>query len=85
MSLNNLNNQSIQIPSTVNAKDIPHTQNNSIGVNPTPGIICFLGFLIIVFIIFKKCEKHYSEYFEHKKEMDLLELRLKYEKNSRDI
>ena len=81
MSLNNLNNQNIQIPSTVNAKDIPYTQSNSIGVNPTPGIMCFLSFLIVIFIIFKKCEKHYNEYFEHKKEMDKLELRLKYEKN----
>ena len=80
MSLNNLNNQSIQIPSiqAQSIKDIPYTQNNSIGVDPTPGFICAFVFFTLLVILYKKCEQHYLNYFEHKKEMDKLELELKY-------
>ena len=80
MSLNNQNNQSIQVPvsQTQTAKDIPYTQNNSIGVDLTPGFICVFIFFALLIILYKKCEQHYLNYFEHKKEMDILELDLKY-------
>ena len=80
MGLNNQNNQSVNIPisQTQVAKDIPYTQNNSIGVDPTPGFICVFIFFALLIILYKKCEQHYLNYFEHKKEMDRLELELKY-------
>lgn len=84
MTLNNLNNQSIQIPisQTQTVKDIPYTQNNSIGVDPTPGILCFGAFMVVLIVLYKKCEQHYLNYFEHKKQMDKLELDLKYGKDN---
>jgi hypothetical protein len=82
MGLNNQNNQSVNIPipQTQTVKDIPYTQNNEIMSNPTPGVLCFGAFLIILIILYKKIEQHYLNYFEHKKEMDKLELDLKYGK-----
>ena len=59
---------------------MPYTQNNEIISDPTPGILCFGAFLLILIILYKKCEHHYLNYFEHKKQMDILELELKYGK-----
>ena len=83
MSLNNQNNQSVQIPisQTQTVKDIPYTQNNAIMSDPTPGFICAFVFFALLIILYKKCEQHYLNYFEHKKEMDILELELKYGKD----
>ena len=46
MGLNNLNNQSMNVPvyQTQVAKDIPYTQNNEIMSDPTPGVLCFGAF-----------------------------------------
>ena len=78
-----LNNQSMNVPisQTQTVKDIPYTQNNSILSDPTPGILCFGVFFLILIILYKKCEHHYLNYFEYKKQMDVLELELKYGKD----
>lgn len=81
MSALNQQNQNIYTGTLQKDKNIiPGSQTNVNNIDPTPGILCFVGFLIVLFIIFKKIEQHYLNYFEHKKEMDKLELDLKYGK-----
>ena len=84
MGLNNQNNQSVNIPvsQTQTAKDIPYAQNNSIMSDQTPGFICAFVLFALLIILYKKCEYHYLNWFEHKKEMDKLELGLKYGKSN---
>ncbi len=82
MKLNNQVNQNLQIPTTQNADEIPYSLTNSVGVDPTPGFICAFVFFALLIILYKKCEQHYLNYFEHKKEMDILELELKYNKRN---
>lgn len=76
--MSNLNQQNQNISSGNLIKEIPYGQTNISTVDPTPGILCFGAFLLILIILYKKCEQHYLNYFEHKKEMDKLELELKY-------
>ena len=71
----------VPISQTQIVKDIPYTQNNSIMSDPTPGFICAFVFFALLIILYKKCEHHYLNYFEHKKQMDVLELELKYGKD----
>ena len=78
--MQNLSQQNQNISNGTEVKDIPYGQTNINTIDPTPGIICFVSFLIILFVIYKKCEQHYINWFEHKKEMDKLELSLKYGK-----
>ena len=79
--MSNLNQQNQIVSHTVGFKDIPYSQSNISTIDPTPGTICFLLFLLGIFFIFKKCEQHYLNWFEHKKEIDKLELELKYNNN----
>lgn len=78
--MSNLNQQNQNISSGTLVKEIPHSQTNINTIDPTPGILCFGAFLLILIILYKKCEQHYLNYFEHKKQMDVLELELKYGK-----
>lgn len=80
MGLNNQVNQSVQVPAGQNEQDIPYSLTNSVGVDPTPGFICIFVFFALLIILYKKIENHYLNYFEYKKEMDKLELDLKYGK-----
>ena len=76
--MSNLNQQNQNISGGTLVKEIPYGQTNISSIDPTPGILCFGTFLLILIILYKKCEEHYLNYFEHKKEMDILELDLKY-------
>lgn len=78
--MSNQANQNINIPAGAILEKTPYSQVNSIGVDPTPGFICVFVFFALLIILYKKCEQHYLNYFEHKKEMDKLELDLRYGK-----
>ena len=81
--MQNQNNQNISVPTGATLEKVPYSQINSIGVDPTPGFICVFVFFLLLIILYKKCEYHYLNWFEHKKEMDKLELDLKYGKGNR--
>lgn len=81
--MSNLNQQNQNISSGNLIKEIPYGQTNVSTVDPTPGFICAFVFFALLIILYKKCEQHYLNYFEHKKEMDILEIEMKYgRKNS---
>ena len=78
--MSNLNQQNQNISSGNLIKEITYGQTNISTIDPTPGFICAFVFFALLIILYKKCEQHYLNYFEHKREMDILELELKYGK-----
>ncbi len=85
MATNQQQNQDVKIPQQlIKGYDTtlsPVKQINSNIIDPTPGIICTLGFFIFIIVVYKKIEDKYNKWFEHRKEMDELELKLKYKKD----
>lgn len=82
MLKNQGNNLSTEIHTEVQ-KEIPYSQQNVINVDPTPGIICAIAIFIIICFVIGRVDFWVNRFFNQKKEMDELELNLKYEKEKR--